>query len=66
VRSREASVVSAINPQTGQMMLCMVCMLGATQGATSAHGPDEWLRTRAVDGIVVSHGFVWVAAPPSQ
>jgi hypothetical protein len=24
------------------------------------------LRTRAVDGIVVSHGFVWVAVPPSQ
>ncbi len=24
------------------------------------------LRTRAVDGIVVSHGLVWVAVPPSQ
>jgi len=24
------------------------------------------LHTRAVDGIVVSHGFVWVAVPPSQ
>jgi DNA-binding SARP family transcriptional activator len=24
------------------------------------------LRTRAVDGIVVSHGFVWVAVPASQ
>jgi hypothetical protein len=24
------------------------------------------LRTRAVDGIVVSHGLVWVAVPQSQ
>ena len=24
------------------------------------------LRTRAVDGIVVSHGLVWAAVPPSQ
>jgi hypothetical protein len=24
------------------------------------------LHTRAVDGIVVSHGLVWVAVPPSQ
>lgn len=24
------------------------------------------LHTRAVDGVVVSHGFVWVAVPPSQ
>jgi DNA-binding SARP family transcriptional activator/DNA-binding beta-propeller fold protein YncE len=24
------------------------------------------LRTRAVDGIIVSHGLVWIAVPPSQ
>ena len=24
------------------------------------------LRTRAVDGIIISHGLVWVAVPPSQ
>ena len=24
------------------------------------------LRTRAVDGIIVSHGFVWTAIPASQ
>jgi YVTN family beta-propeller protein len=24
------------------------------------------LHTRAVDGVVISHGFVWVAVPPSQ
>ena len=24
------------------------------------------LHTRAVDGIIVSHGLVWAAVPPSQ
>jgi hypothetical protein len=24
------------------------------------------LHTRAVDGIIVAHGFVWVAVPASQ
>jgi hypothetical protein len=24
------------------------------------------LNTRAVDGIIVSHGLVWTAVPPSQ
>jgi len=24
------------------------------------------LRTRAVDGVIVSHGLVWIAVPASQ
>jgi hypothetical protein len=52
-----------VTSYSGSTVEATVFRIDPTSNAIVATIP---LRTRAVDGIVVSHGRVWVAVPPSQ